>query len=60
MFHNKDYNNQNGVVVDSLTCKYINNIDFNEFYNNTISGSFGGGSVSTNDNITCNSLLLLV
>jgi hypothetical protein len=56
MFHNKDYNNQNGIIVDSLTCKYINNIDFTSFYNNTISGSFGNGSGSTNSDITCNNL----
>ena len=55
MFHNNDYNNQNGVVVDSLSCKYINNINFNDLYNNTISGLFSGGG-SGNNNITCNNL----
>jgi hypothetical protein len=56
MFHNKDYNNQNGIIVDSLTCKYINNIDFTAFYNYTISGSFGGSG--SGSNLTCNNLLV--
>ena len=55
MFHNKDYNNQNGVVVDSLVCKYINNIDFTKFYNQTISGLFVSGGSNNND-IICNNL----
>ena len=38
MFHNRDFQNQNGVIVDAissiyLSSKYINGLDFNEFVN---------------------------